>query len=775
MKMITQTLTEAKRLHGLGFAILWLKPKSKMPIESKWTTGPKHPWEYLKTTYIDTLNVGVRTGTASKIGDGYLACIDVDIKDPGALGEADLILVGLLKGKKLPEVRSGSGGGSRHYYCRTPEPFKMITIEKNERFEICVYSDGRQMVMPPSIHPKTGKMYTWKTHVKVAGDLPLMDFSGVPTKPAKVLSNSTPQGDVEPWQVHDYDGPNEFKIETPMPEFRPVPVELPWVGLNDSIIEGITNGTGVTDRSEYLLTAARALISAGLSTVEILSVLTDRSTYIGKCAFDHAQSSDRGRAATWVWKYTLRKLVEERSVVGIFKDASEYEKPTRLEGEALSSQTADILADAITAKDRGFHFTSAKGALSPDYQGLLDYFKDKNPYKSIADMKTVYIFNGTHYEDISPIEVKAFAEKNFSPRPLDKIRNEFWNKVLVNNVARRIFFIDTTEGKINFNNGYLDLNGSEGLRPHTPNIGFRGVLPYNFDPNADCPLFKKWLKDIMQSDKELVSILQEYMGYIVRGGDYRYHKALWLGGTGRNGKSTFIDILKALIGPRNYSTISIKALVNDKFAGSDLDGKIANFSEETSPQELADSGPFKNLTGDGDISAQKKFGDIYIFRNRAKLVMSYNTIPDLKDLSTGMLSRPLIVPFRKKIKEEEQDHDIKKKLFKELPGIFNFALQGWNRLEQQNHFTRSAKSELALEQIKQESCNVYQWVENYVDFDDDEQNTKRSSELYTNYRGRERYAYSIAHFGKKLNNHPEMKKRRIHKRNGTNYWGVEMR
>ena len=70
-----------------------------------------------------------------------------------------------------------------------------------------------------------------------------------------------------------------------------------------------------------------------------------------------------------------------------------------------------------------------------------------------------------------------------------------------------------------------------------------------------------------------------------------------------------VDILKALIGEGNYSAISIKALMQDKFAGASLDGKIANFSEETSPQELADSGPFKNLTGDGQLFAQKKYGD----------------------------------------------------------------------------------------------------------------------------------------------------------------------
>ena len=155
------------------------------------------------------------------------------------------------------------------------------------------------------------------------------------------------------------------------------------------------------------------------------------------------------------------------------------------------------------------------------------------------------------------------------------------------------------------------------------------------------------------------------MGYIVRGGDYCFHKALWLGGVGRNGKSTFVDVLKMLIGQGNYSVISIKALMADRFSSGELDGKLANFSEETSAHELRDSGTFKNLTGDGEISGQKKFGNLYQYRNKAKLVMTYNQIPNLSDLSRGMMSRPLIVPFKKIIQEKDSDLGLRIRFKKE--------------------------------------------------------------------------------------------------------------
>jgi len=328
----------------------------------------------------------------------------------------------------------------------------------------------------------------------------------------------------------------------------------------------------------------------------------------------------------------------------------------------------------------------------------------------------------------------------------------------------------------------MDLKAGENrLLPHSFTYGFRAVLPYDYDPEAKCPIFRKWLEGVMLRDETLIRILQEFMGYVVRGGDYKYHKALWLSGKGRNGKSTFIDLLKALIGPNNFTTVSIKALVGDKFAGAELDGKIANFSEETSPQELKDSGPFKNLTGDGELHVQKKFGDPYTLRNRAKLIMSYNEIPDLSDLSHGMLSRPIIIPFLKQIGEGEQDRSIKQKLASELSGIFNFALEGWHRLEEQGEFTQSEKSKGALKKIKKESCNVTQWALDCVKFlpiDTVSASRDRiritNRVLYASYRSQEKYAYSRDKFFKRLNRISGFSERRV-KLNGIRaYYDVDL-
>ncbi len=793
MKTNDDVLAEAKRLHALGFAILWLHPKSKRPTESGWTTGPRKEWAELKGSYKKGMNLGVRLGEPSKIGREYLAVVDVDIKstDPKHKTEVARALREFIQPGTTPVVLSGRGNSSRHYYFISPKPVTphkykqspdvvkvaMPSVKPSKKelagltpeeiahgyrlrpaWEIAVMGDGQQVVLPPSVHPDSGRAYAWQTgigEVKPAKLAAELMFTPV-EEPSEIVIDKAAKGPV---------------VKEPF-TFTPIAVNLSKVKVSEKIKAMIADGTGVEDRSAILPMVSRALYGAGLTQGEVLSVLTDPETFLGRVGYDHAGGTkNRARAAYWVWKYTVKAVGKD--IDGMF--SAPMAEPSVLSFDAMGEELPD---------ENGFYSRGTRGGLIPEYDLLLHHFEKQHPFKTISDMKALYAYNGSFYKYISPITIKAFAENNFLPKPSEKIRLEFLHKVFANNVVDREFFTETTEGKINFKNGVLDLNQEEWaqeLSPHSPELGFRGALPYDYDPEAKCPVFDKWIDSIMLGDRTLVCILQEFMGYVVRGGEYNYHKALWLGGTGRNGKSTFIDLLKKLIGVGNYSTISVKALVSDKFASSDLDGKIANFSEETSPEELKDSGPFKNLTGDGDISAQKKYGDPFHFRNRAKLIMSYNQIPDLKDLSAGMLSRPLIVPFKKIIKEEEQDRKIKAKLYGELSGIFNFALEGWRRLEDQNNFTKSEASIKALGKLKTESCNVYQWAENYLEFTDQESdengnkmNLVMPRDLYLAYAKKERYAYKSSEFFRRLNQHPEVRKRRKHDENKRFYWGLKI-
>jgi predicted P-loop ATPase len=295
-------LNQARTLWDRGLAILWIKEKSKAPVGTGWTTGPRKSWQELEAEYRDGYNVGVRTGTPSYISGKFLACIDVDIKKPEFKEVALARLSDLVGFLKLPEVSSGGGHGSRHLYCLTDRPFKMVTVEKHkDAWEIVVYSDGRQMVLPPSIHP-SGRNYRW-VH-PFGPTIPTMNF--------------------EKWM--EADGPGQAKVIRSKKDgvapadfsFKPVKVELDWLPIPAEILAGIKSLTGVTDRSGFLLRAVNSLISAGLSNDEILSVLTDRTNQLAEIGYDHAQTSNRERAAKWIYRYTLHDASQARDAGSVF-------------------------------------------------------------------------------------------------------------------------------------------------------------------------------------------------------------------------------------------------------------------------------------------------------------------------------------------------------------------------------------------------------------------------------------------------------------------------
>ncbi len=335
---MNDVLKEAKRLYDLGFAIHWLHPKQKRPVESGWTTGPRADWSYLKKTYKPNYNVGVRLGKPSVVEEKFLAVVDVDVKstDKKHLAEVTEKLAQLnLPG--LPCVSSGRGNGSRHIYALTDKPVKpfkyassldtvkvpmpsakpskreLAALTKQEidkgirlrpAWEIGVMGEGQQVVLPPSIHPDSGKNYHW--------DKPWHSHEAV-TLPTNV-DNSV--------ETVDKSEPNVgLQLSDRLETFTPLTIDIEWLPIPEAIRNMILTGEGVEDRSASLLPVATSLLQHGLSKEEILSVLTNPDTFLGACAYEHAgETKSRLRAAQWLWRFTVKKVFEEKSAAALFRD-----------------------------------------------------------------------------------------------------------------------------------------------------------------------------------------------------------------------------------------------------------------------------------------------------------------------------------------------------------------------------------------------------------------------------------------------------------------------
>lgn len=342
--------SEARRLHKLGFAIHWLAPHSKRPINEGWTKGPRLSLDELERTYRPGYNVGARLGDASVIDGKFLGVVDLDIKseDPAHREDALNTLYTLFpQVQDGPYLLSGRGNGSAHYYVLLDEVVKgdetkakssdeirvkmpSVAPSRKERetlsiselnagirlrpaWEISLLSHGRQVVLVDSIHPDTKNPYVWGKAINGSGkDIPLLPLENTPVgvkKAPKADKNAPHRG-----------------------QFQFVAVELQKTGLKPHQIRAIVSGDGVKDRSAEIYGLCMALLQHKASDEQIVSIFTDKDYYLGNCAYEHANTPDRQRAAQWVAKYCLAKAKEKVNEVlfDIEEIIGDGEKPARL-------------------------------------------------------------------------------------------------------------------------------------------------------------------------------------------------------------------------------------------------------------------------------------------------------------------------------------------------------------------------------------------------------------------------------------------------------------
>lgn len=302
-------------------SLIYLHEKDKRPRENRWTKNENKTWKELKSEFNPKYNLGVRLGAYSPIADrGYLCCIDVDVKDPAFKDAALTKLREIVGSETYPEVRSGSGNGSRHIYCVSREPFKMIEIEKHkDQWEICAYSTGRQVVLPPSIHP-SGKPYKWVSPFDV-DTLFTFDPDEWRKVPSTEITNSS-------------GGELNFKAQD---------VNL-WEGkLSTAMVQLIEDGANSEDGSAEIMSVALAMCRYGYTDNQILSVLSDPQNYLAKVGYEHTKSRDRLRAVTWLYRYTLLKARFDTDIMRKFDNPPVLTPLTKKEAkEVNSSIEADI-------------------------------------------------------------------------------------------------------------------------------------------------------------------------------------------------------------------------------------------------------------------------------------------------------------------------------------------------------------------------------------------------------------------------------------------------
>ncbi len=350
----------------------------------------------------------------------------------------------------------------------------------------------------------------------------------------------------------------------------------------------------------------------------------------------------------------------------------------------------------------------------PQYEDLRRYFKKEHDYVSTADVGIIRAFNGKFFEEISMLQMEAYALTHFDPRANSTMRKEFTAQTRLKEVVPPDFFQTSVAGKMNFQNGVLDiLSGT--LYPHSKEHGFMSVLTCDFDAKATAPRFEKFMDEVLGGDKELINVVQEFLGYAFSGMECKHQKAMMFSGSGENGKSVLLEVMKELLG-KGFSSLSVKSMANEQNRYL-LEGKLINIAEENARDAFKDSELVKNFIRGGEITVKKVYLPPYEFKNRTKLLMAVNELPTTYDLTHGFFRSFIIIPFNQVFSHEKgnRDTDILNKLRQELPGIFNWIMEGYKRLIKNNRFTEPKASREILDEYKLEANAFDAWCAEEVE------------------------------------------------------------
>ncbi|EOU1502405.1 DNA primase [Clostridium perfringens] len=268
---------------------------------------------------------------------------------------------------------------------------------------------------------------------------------------------------------------------------------------------------------------------------------------------------------------------------------------------------------------------------------------------------------------------------------------------------------------VNVRNGLLDIRDMS-FKEHTPSYLSTVQLNVEYNPQVDCPQFKKFLNEVL--DCKLIPLVQEIVGYLLTTNTVS-QKAFVFWGPARTGKSTLLWVVEyLLLGKKNVSNIPWQE-IGDKFKTAELLGKLANVFSDLPSKSIDDTGIFKVVTGEDYLMAEKKNKNPFKFKPFARLVFSCNELPrNYVDRTEGFYRRLIIVPFNRQIEKNKIDKALKYKFQREKEGIFNWALEGLKRLYENNfEFSENELTDGVKKEYKRENNNVISFVEECCELD----------------------------------------------------------
>lgn len=317
----------------------------------------------------------------------------------------------------------------------------------------------------------------------------------------------------------------------------------------------------------------------------------------------------------------------------------------------------------------------------------------------------IYRYNGKSYEYADHKKIKNKILKEYK-----SISTSKWNETM----AKLESLLEAKEintDYVSLKNGLLNVNNLK-IEPHNKNIITTFYIDVEYNPLVNTEVVEKYLMELVGEDKEVYSILTEFIGYILYPKNIM-KKALIIKGEHNNGKSKFIDVLTSLFGYENCSILDMKQMAS-RFGLTGLIGKIVNFGDDISDQYINEDSDIKKAISGEPLMIESKGKDSKQYSMNIKFLFSANTLPRFKDPTGAISTRFIIVPFPVTYSKENGNIDFniveKMTTTENMEAFLILALTGLKRLLTNKCFTYSQKAQMMLDEFNEDNNPVLTFI-----------------------------------------------------------------
>lgn len=345
-----------------------------------------------------------------------------------------------------------------------------------------------------------------------------------------------------------------------------------------------------------------------------------------------------------------------------------------------------------------------------------------------------YEWNGRVWQFIPDLMAENYADLAYGKRFSTSNRVKAVKNLLKSRAITEVAF--DRNPVLTFQNGTLEIETGN-FRDFSQADYCSIIMDYDYNPDARCPQWEKFIEDVTDEEPRRAENLQFIAGYTLVP-DCRYQKIFCLLGGGSNGKSVYLEIIQALFGSRNVSVVSPTGLTKE-FERVKIKDSLLNIGKDVSPDfSTGEIREWLLQISDGTLIQACYKGQTHItFQPRCKLIYSMNK-PPVAAVIEGLNRRLRFIEFpcsfvdfpdKNNRKQKTKDVNIVSKLLAELPGIFNWAYDGYKLLETVGYFTDTPEQDEITTQFEEMSDPISVFCHDYVF-----EGNKTRDEIYSMYK-----------------------------------------